>query len=49
MGTHAEIEEPLRVLINAPIVDEINGELLFHPDDVESVTLERAMNIFKKL
>ena len=39
----------LRTLINGPIVETVVGDLLFHPDDVESVTLQRALQQFKKL
>jgi hypothetical protein len=39
----------IRVVINGPIVETVVGDLLFHPDDVQSVTRERALQQFKKL
>ena len=49
---HAHKDQDLdhiRVLVNAPIVETIVGDLLFHPDDVAGVTHERALSQFKKL
>jgi hypothetical protein len=49
---HAHLEQQsnhIRFLINGPIVETVIGDLLFHPDDNESVTLERAMQQFRKM
>ena len=39
----------IRILVNAPIIEKVVGELLFHPDDFDNVTCERALNLFNKL
>lgn len=49
LDAHLEDKQQIHFLINAPIVETVIGELLFHPDDVEGVTRERALNMFKKL
>lgn len=33
--------------IDSPIVDDVIGELLFHPDDVEGVTHKKALALFE--
>jgi hypothetical protein len=38
----------IRVVINGPIVETVVGNLLFHPDDVESVTRELTLLHFSK-
>jgi hypothetical protein len=42
-----EREGVLRFLISKTIVEEIVGELLFHPDDLETCTHDRALGLFK--
>ncbi|BBN02006.1 hypothetical protein Mp_2g11970 [Marchantia polymorpha subsp. ruderalis] len=39
----------IRVLINGTIVETVLGDLLFNPDDIESMSRERALQQFKKL
>ena len=46
---HFEYEGVIRFLINKSIVQVIVGELLFHPDDLESCTNKRALNLFVPL
>jgi hypothetical protein len=50
-AVHMEEEQAnhIRVLINGPIVETVIGGLLFHPDNVENVTRECALQLFKKL
>jgi hypothetical protein len=33
----------IRVVINGPILESVVGDLLFHPDDVESVTCKLVL------
>lgn len=49
LAAHGCSTRPLEFNINGPIVDVIIGELLFHPDDVEGVTRQRALSLFSKL
>lgn len=49
LDAHFETSSHLRVLINGNIVEVVVGDLLFHPDDLEGVTHERALELFKKL
>jgi hypothetical protein len=47
---HAHLSEKSNTLkfeINSPIVEKSIGELLFHPDDMECISHDRAIEIFK--
>ena len=39
----------LRFLLKKTIFEEIIGDMFFHPDNVDSVTQQRALRIFKML
>ncbi|BBN13083.1 hypothetical protein MPTK1_6g00640 [Marchantia polymorpha subsp. ruderalis] len=39
----------ISVLINEPIMETVLGDLLFNPDDIESMSREHALQQFKKL
>mgnify|MGYP003323867812 CR=1 FL=1 len=49
LDVHVEPCTKLCLLINGPIVDTILGKLLFHPYDVEGITHEQALSLFKNL
>ena len=49
LDAHLEINPHIRILVNAKIIKTVFRELLLHPDDVDGVTRERALNLFKKL
>lgn len=44
-----ETSANLRILIKKDIVETIVGELLFHPDDVQGITCDRALSLFDSL
>ena len=46
---HLKSSRHIRILVNAPNIKTVVGELLFHPNDVDGVTRERALNLFKKM
>ena len=45
---HLEPASHLKVFISAKIVEDVIVDLLFHQDDIESVTQKNAMALFKK-
>jgi hypothetical protein len=47
LEAYFEREGVLRFLVSKPILEEVTGELIFHPDDFEGCTLDRALGIFK--
>jgi hypothetical protein len=47
LEAYFEREDVLRFLVSKPIVEKITGELIFHSDDLEGCTLDRALAIFK--
>ena len=49
LDAHLESSRHIRILVNAPNIEMVVGELLFHPNDVDGVTRERALNLFKKM
>ena len=49
LNAHLESSLHIRILVNAPIIETVVGDLLFHPDDVDGMTCERALSLFKKL
>ena len=49
LNAHLESSPHIRIIVNAPIIKTVVGEIMFHPDDVDSVTRESALNLFKKL
>ena len=49
LDAHLESSPYIRILVNATIIETVVGELLFHPNDVDNVTHERALNLFNKL
>ena len=49
LNAHLESSLHIRILVNAPIIETVVGDLLFHPDDVDGMTCERALSLCKKL
>jgi hypothetical protein len=47
LDAHCESSGVLRFIINKSIVESIIGGLLFHPDDVEGLTHDRALSLFR--
>lgn len=39
----------LRYILNKLLIETVIGDMLFHPDDVDGVTQQRALSIFKVL
>jgi hypothetical protein len=49
LDSHFDEEQSFSFLVNKSIVEVIIGQLLFHPDDVDGISHEQAMSIFKRL
>ena len=49
LDAYLKIIPHIHILVNAPIIETVVGEILFHPGDVGGVTCERALNLFKDL
>ena len=49
LNANLESSPHIHILVNAPIIETVVGELLFHPDDVNGVTHERALNLFNNM
>jgi hypothetical protein len=47
LEAHFERDGPLYFTVNESIVKDIIGGLLFHPDDMEGVTIARALSMFR--
>lgn len=45
--SHFDGDNTTRFYINASIVENVIGDLLFHPDDIEGITRARALTLFK--
>lgn len=46
LAAHFDRSQPLKLVVNASIVEAIIGDLLFHPDDADGVTHSRALALF---
>ena len=49
LDAHMESPGTFQITIKKDVVERIIGELLFHPDDIQGVTCERALSLLKKL
>ena len=49
LDAHLESSPHIRILFNAPITETVVGKLMFHPNDVDGVTRECELNLFKNL
>jgi hypothetical protein len=49
LNAHLKVKHPLFFQLNSSLIEVIVGDLLFHPDNVEGVTCDRALQLFKKL
>jgi hypothetical protein len=47
LDEHIERNGALHFTLNTSIVKDIIGGLLFHPDDIEGVTVARALGMFR--
>jgi hypothetical protein len=47
LEAYFEREGVLRFLVSTTIVEEIIGELFFHPDDLKGCTHDQALGLFK--
>ena len=49
LDAHLESSPHIQIIVNAPMIEKVVWEILFHPDDVDGVTRKHALNLFKKL